>query len=617
LNRFAVAGWIVPLWLCVFFFSPGAMTGQTLIQSSPGTRLEEGMLSSLRQVAQSLERNGQIDQALDLLLQYSQDLRVLAYIGQICDKNGMQAQFLPLAAGAYQREPGNPEALVLYIKALHSQNLQDSLLAVTLRFLDSVQPEAAAFQLISNQYRALDMQQEALQLLERARRQLNNPALFRLEMADLLIDLEHWERGINEAFSMLETDRTTFVQVQRLLHRVLDSSGEPGGRLVSRTLEKRMDKAGGSALKDSYGRLLIDVRLTMDQEREAFDLLDKMARSLPQPAARDLITIFLGRAQKLEKNETVLVAYSLADSLKLMERDRILLGRATAYGQMERYHDMERELLSLIALEPPAPALPEAMNRLGGLYLNHLDQPAQALDWFRRLENLNPEHRELNIQARLSILESFIRLDSLDAARTLCDEMLAAIDLQNPVQPVLLRLRADVLLYSGQADSAATVYISSARLSLNQPLTNDAIERAWLIRSDTSPDKAVTRLLSEALHRAAGGDADGAAILLRQACEAAQDSTCRVRLSGELGRMYERAEKFPLAAAVYEDILRSAPQHYLSAEIELRLALLLLNEIGDREGARRHLENIVLNRPEGVITPEARRLMRSMEEPKL
>ena len=81
--------------------------------------------------------------------------------------------------------------------------------------------------------------------------------------------------------------------------------------------------------------------------------------------------------------------------------------------------------------------------------------------------------------------------------------------------------------------------------------------------------------------------------------------------------MYERAEKFPLAAAVYEDILRSAPQHYLSAEIELRLALLLLNEIGDREGARRHLENIVLNRPEGVITPEARRLMRSMEEPKL
>ena len=131
LNRFAVAGWIVPLWLCVFFFSPGAMTGQTLIQSSPGTRLEEGMLSSLRQVAQSLERNGQIDQALDLLLQYSQDLRVLAYIGQICDKNGMQAQFLPLAAGAYQREPGNPEALVLYIKALHSQNLQDSLLAVS------------------------------------------------------------------------------------------------------------------------------------------------------------------------------------------------------------------------------------------------------------------------------------------------------------------------------------------------------------------------------------------------------------------------------------------------------------------------------------------------------
>ena len=44
------------------------------------------------------------------------------------------------------------------------------------------------------------------------------------------------------------------------------------------------------------------------------------------------------------------------------------------------------------------------------------------------------------------------------------------------------------------------------------------------------------------------------------------------------------------------------------------MGMVLLDEIGDAEGARRHLERIVFDYPEGGVTPVARRLLRSLEK---
>lgn len=573
------------------------------------------MLSSLRQIAQSLERSGQVDQALDLLMQYSQDLRVLEIIQALCEKSGMQAQFMKLAVEAYNRDPGQVEALVIFMQALSDLGLEDSLHACVERFLVAAPPEADTYRQIGRRYRSLGLSAPALALLERGRSRLNDPTLYRLEMSDLLIDQGRYDRALEEAFALFEADRTNFTSLQRLLYRVLDS-GDSGSRLVASNLEKRLDKSGDE-LRDQYGRLLLDVLLTRGEEQKAFALLEKMAQDSAKPASVNLVAIFIGRALKLERWDIALQAYSLADRLELMGHDRVMFGQADIYGRMERYRDQERSLLALSRLDPPSPLRFEALNRLGELYLGHLDQPGLALDCYRQLEAGNPDRQAANWPAKLKILDSFIHLDSLDAAGRLCDELLATPALETANQAELFRLKADVQFFTGRLESADSLYQSFARLSLNRPATNEAIERSWLIRNDPSPKGQVTQLLAGALHREAAGKLAEATVMFQQALEAAGDSTCHIRVGNQMARMYERAGQYPLAAKVYEDLLAASPQHYLSAEVELRLSVLLLESLGDREGARRHLENIVLNRPEGVVTPEARRLLRSLEEPKL
>lgn len=615
MNRFDSAWTWLRAWVCVLALSLLTAAGASQAQNPATGRIDDGMLSSLRQIAQSLERSGQVDQALDLLIQYSQDLRVLELIQAICDKNGMQAQFLTLAAQAYSREPGKVEALVIYMQALSGVGLDDSLRACVGSFLAAAPPDADTYRQIARKYRSLGLMTQALALLEQGRRSLNAPALFRLEISDLLIDLGRYDRAIEESFALFEADRTNFPSLQRLLYRVLDS-GDSGSRLVASELEKHFDKSGNE-LREQYGRLLLDVLLTRGEEQKAFPLLEKMAQGLNKPASFNLVAVFIGRALKLERWDIALQAYSLADRLELMGHDRVIYGQADIYGRMERYREQESALLALVHLEPASPLRNEALNRLGELYLGKLDQPGLALDCYRQFEAGNRERQEANWPARLKIMESFIHLDSLEAAEKLCDEMLAAPSLETANQAELFRLKADVMFFSGRLERADSLYKSFARLSLNRPATNEAIERAWLIRNDPSPKRQVTLLVAGALHDEAAGRLAEATGLFQQALEASTDSTCHIRVGNQMARMYERAGQYPLAAKVYEDLLAASPQHYLSAEVELRLAVILLERLGDSEAARSHLENIVLNRSEGVVTPEARRLLRSLEEPKL
>jgi TolA-binding protein len=163
-------------------------------------------------------------------------------------------------------------------------------------------------------------------------------------------------------------------------------------------------------------------------------------------------------------------------------------------------------------------------------------------------------------------------------------------------------------------DSAETAYLTYAKLRLQEPEANDAIGRAYLIRNDNSPDFKISRMVAQALYGAHCGEIQKAAEFFQKSLREAADSSYQAQIYFQMGRVYEDAGEYPLALGAYEELVKKYSGHQLAPLAELRMGIILLESMGDKERARKHLERVVLEYPAGVATPEARRLLRSLEK---
>jgi len=213
-------------------------------------------------------------------------------------------------------------------------------------------------------------------------------------------------------------------------------------------------------------------------------------------------------------------------------------------------------------------------------------------------------------------VESFIKLERLPEAAKLCEELLAQTP-EKQEQADVLKLLADILFYQAQPDSAALLYKSFVVLMLGEPEANDVLELVYLIQSDRSEDAAVSKKVGEALFKARCGKIQDAAQAFARTLGEVADSVYRVQIFYQMGGMYERAGEFSLALGVYNEIVSSYPENHMAPLAELRMGLVLLESVGDTDGARRHFERVVYEYPPGVATPQARRLLRALEDQKL
>ncbi|HUU28587.1 MAG TPA: tetratricopeptide repeat protein [archaeon] len=601
----------IALLLAILLLDSALRTGVSLAAE----QLDNQMYLNLRNISLALERSGRLEEAAQILINHRDDPRILKLLENLFDKAGKKEDFLPLAEEAARNNPESPEVLSIYLKSLNDVGLKDSLRLTALRFLERDPEKNDRYIFTGNQLRRYRMFEEALSIYEQGRKKLKGPTLFSREVTELLIDLARYSQALDELLVFLSGQPKDLPFVQHQVYRILEA-GEKEKELVLERLSQAL-KDTKEPVRNGLLVLLVDANLTLGRPQPAFMLLRELLSFLDNNGAYRQLIVFIGRSLKLKEYEPALWAYDLADSLGLIAKGRALLGKADILLSMGDLSRAESSLLELTEAPRENEGLRvEAMNRLGGLYLEKLGLPDKALQIYRELEKIDRTRGQTLLGVKLKIVESFIRLQQLDEARKLNEELLAGTEDPETRSRALLLL-GHTFFYAGQSDSAVAAYNAFAKLRLGEPEANDAIGRIYLIQNDKSPDARVNKQVGSALHKAECGELQQAAALFQNILREVADSSYMVQILYQMGRVYEGAEEFSLALGVYDEMLKKFPSHHLAPLAELRMGVIFLQQVGDTETARKHLERVVYEYPVGVATPPARRLLRSLENNKL
>ncbi|MBN2290235.1 MAG: tetratricopeptide repeat protein, partial [Candidatus Glassbacteria bacterium] len=508
------------------------------------TNLDKRMLGNLLQISTSLERAGRLEDAIQVLLPHYQDARVLNRLFDLYSKNGKPAEFLALAEKEYSGEPEDELLLAVYLRALGAVGLDDSLAHVGRRYIARSPQEEMRYRLVAGQLRRSGSPERALGLCLEARKVLGRPGILRRETAEVLIDLGRFDQAMDELLSYLESNPNELPVVQRQAYRILDQ-GEPGSSLLVERLEKALAGVSSKQYGSALLAMSVDIDLTLGRSDQSFARLRELLDGMAPGQAGGRLALFIARALKLENYALVLRAYTLADSLGLMDRGKALLEKAEIRLRMGEVEGAEGELLELAARREDKKLRVQAMRRLGEMYLEWVDRPADALRWYRELEKTGgAEDLDLG-EMKLKIAQSFIRLGQLHEARSLCDNLLAA-GRENPGDFArILLVKADLHFYLGEPDSASAAYSAAAKFLIGEPEANDVLERVYLIQNDKSPGAVISSRVGRALYQALCGNLQEAAGQFQETLQLAADSAYRAQLYYQMGRMYEAAGEFP------------------------------------------------------------------------
>jgi len=592
---FAVAAW---LWVLAAPAIAQRLTDQTYL--------------NLRALSQAIALQAGPEAAIRVLGQYAGDPRVLALLRELYRQTGNHQEFMALVRPAYVASPGDKLLQELYLDALAVEGFADSVRLVSRRLIEADSTDLAGHLFVGNKLRSYGMFQDALTVFRSGRTASGRPETFSREMAETLIEMGDFEKGVDELLVFIRSNPGDTGLAKHTAYRIFQSGDEGRGVLFKR-LEKEATRADGEYRVSLLG-LLMDLYLSAGRSREACVSLAELLPSVDRVDALRYLTIFIHQCIQRQELEAALLCFGIGDSLGLIAPESSLLGRAETYLKLERYGQAEQALLELFRTGGQERIKAEAARRLGDLYLDYLKQPGRALEYFRKLEELDSKQGQGLYETKLRIVESFIRLERLDEAEKLCRELVEGGSGDHSGAMLLL---SDVMFYSGRPDSAAAGYKLYARLKLGEPAANDALEKVYLIMFDRDPAKKLSEMVGRALYDAQCGKVQQARDRFAEILRQDIDSLFRAEVYYQMGRMYENAAEYSLALGAYGQISADFPKHQLAPLAELRMGLILLEQIGDREGARKHLERVVFEYPNGVATPEARRLLRSLEEEKL
>jgi tetratricopeptide (TPR) repeat protein len=578
-------------------------------------RLDDRAFNDLRTLAHTVADQGGPERAIPLLMRHPDDPRVLGLLLEYYSTADRSKEFAALAAKQAAAQPSDRDIQLVYLQALHRAGQADSIMPLASRIIAAAPDSSrATWKAVGIHLGSFGMWGAALDVFSRGRAAVGDNAAFGSEIALARTELGWIGEAVDELLMIIKANPKAGGQHKQVAYRI-SAKGEKATEILLARLEKSLKRAEGEAAVGIQS-LLMDLELTDGLEKKAYEHLSSLLRKLDSKRSLRMMQIFIGRATKLSLLESSLAGYALADTLKLIGHEMVLMGRAEILLRLERFENAEHHYVELTGSgNPQIKAM--AWRKLGDLYLNRLNRPGQALACYRGLEQTGGLAKEQLLAAKLSIAESFIRLSQLDKAGALCREIVASPDTQPVETSGALLLLGDVFFFGGQPDSAAENYFNFARLNLGDERANEAMGKLYLIRQDRSPDSEAARQVGKALFAASTGDIQQARDLFAGILRQQVDSLYRAQVFYQMGRMYEREGEYTLALGTFGQLAEQFPEHQLAPLAELRMGTILLEEIGDLARARVHFERVVMEYPQGVATAQARRLLRNMSDEKL
>lgn len=476
-------------------------------------------------------------------------------------------------------------------------------------------------------YRAMisvRMYEEAIDVLLRARRELDFPAAFRSELAELFSMTGRTAEAMSEYLEIVRESPDQQAYVRSRLTRMSENRDmyrdalpvveqavrkDPTNRPI-RELAAWMYREAGSydraldanraidRLENEEGRVLFMFALNAADGQAfeyAFEALDDIVRWYPDsPTA---VSAVLTRADLLN------IMGELANESAFDEKGNRI--------PAEHFDAALATYRSFIQDYPADPRIPDVLWRMATLQLDHFHELGEAESLLKEIVATYPQSDRTN-RARYDLAVIQLLRGDLGGARLSFD----GLENELRIGELAERSRFEMALlayYEGHFESALTL-VDALDQNTSTDVANDAIELKVLIRENRGPDTLDTALRGYAKAELASRQRryEESLVILDQLKLTFPSHP----LIDEIG--YRRAEalenlgRFKESQTAFEEVATEFPDSYLADRSLFAAARIYDEHLGDPAAAIEAYSNVLLRYPGTLLAPEIRSRIRKL-----
>ncbi len=564
------------------------------------------LVMRLRQ-AESLERAGELDRALEMLGQVLEvspaEPRAILAVERVNRRLRHSEETLVVAQRAKQVSPGAAVPREVELRVLAELGRFEDLSEAGEDWLRASPGSEQAYREFATILRRNGVIAEAEAVLRRGRDAVERPTALSSELADLFVEQSRWREAAAEWASILrETPGLGWDLISFKLERLGPRAGPAAEALI-------VQLAGGSATP--LDRMVVSVAAIYADRpdvarREAASIIGEMS-----PAQRDKFISQLARVAS-RRSQPEMVAWSYRLLLPHVTEDSVRFDLAR---QIVQYDLSAGDTISALDI------LSEVLERSGSHSRSHqwasaweirllaaATQPRRAEKAFERHVSLYPQDRSL-LSLALVVAAANVRKGRLKEA----DRVLSSVP-DDPTDPHLqarmAAARGYLALYAGHYDDARTE-LEAASAALAGAERGEALRFLGYLRNAS---EAELDALADA-HRAHLQDRPGAAYdELMSGLRVAPASQARPGLLLLAGDYAIEAGAVNRAEAVLRRIPEEFPEAGEAPVALMTLADALAYDAERRDDAIELLETLILGYPESALTPIARRRLAEIRQ---
>lgn len=572
------------------------------------TALGQEMDSALRErrvleEASRLDRAGQPEEAMQSLEAWLDrepgSVSALLLLSQIAERADDPGRALARAEEAVRLDRSGLVAVrQIWIRTLSSAGLSDSARRVARSWTEESPDQAQSWMELSALEATAGDPAAAAAVLREGREKTGSGRLFVQELAALEAELGQYDEAAREWRTML-------------------SWGEPGVDAVSRGIVALSSERGQAldALRDAMReesasvlerRGAVEVALSLGEYVWAREMVEGLIRELPEAAAEDVLRDYVGEsADAGDPSGASWAAQALAEKSRTRSDEQYWLGVSAAYaadaGASERARAAFERLRS--AAEPGSDLHELSLRRLHEMKID--TSPAEAEELLREYRSLYPDAGLDLVVMSVRTADAWMDRGDLEAASTVLDSITPADPLERALQAAA-RGRLEIL--AGRPERARGAFeLAATGVTAPSEVRVEAL-RGLALLDLTEPEgvRSAARLLSECR---LSGDFQGLVAAAGQWASAGVSGGDRLAAfaAGEA----EASGEESAAAAIRREIVNGWPESSAAPRAMLELARLASSR--DPGEARMWLERLIVDYPESVLAPVARRMLAGAE----
>ncbi len=463
---------------------------------------------------------------------------------------------------------------------------------------------------------------EALQVYQSAREQLQQPALFALEVAGLQAQRLNFAEATAEYVRHMQADPRQFPLVQR---RILEMAEETEATAkITAALESMLPAAREP---ESLHRLLASLFVQEQNFARAFQeyqTLDRLTAAAGKISAGHEIYNFAEEARRAEALEYAEQAYRLV--LSSSEKSPYLFPALFGLGESFREQGKYREALEVFEQliqkngnNLRNPWAQRALAQQGEIYYEHLGELSSALNVYRQIFDSHPDpNSSERIDAVFRLGDCFLAQGDVPQALQWYETARKTGSRQPLIRDKVNYALARADFYLGRFRPALQkleeVSASLRTPSGNESMVNDALELLLLIEGNFADSAGALLSYARAEYLTMQHQRAAAIDTLGNLLKNHPGANLVPQAYFSLGGLYAKDGQYDKAAAAFRKILEQYAGSIVGDRAMFSLAEICAQNLHDYPQAQKWYEQLLQDYPNSLLLEQARRQARALGE---